>query len=71
MGEIQCMYACRDLWDSIRVGKKINPLDAMGISLNKQEMMYKVLATSIILKPYKLLWAYGLCVHGWLSVKQG
>ena len=28
-----------------------NPLDAMGISLNKQKLMYKVLAPSIMIDP--------------------
>ena len=44
----------------------------MGISLNKQKLMYNVLAPSII-TPYKFLWTYGgsghICVGGWLSVK--
>ena len=29
----------------------LNPLDAMGISLNKQKLMYKVLAPSIMIDP--------------------
>ena len=42
--------------------KIINPLDAMGISLNKQNFMYKVLAPSII-TPYEFLWTYGGSGH--------
>ena len=50
----------------------LNPLDAMGISLNMQKLMYKVLAPSIM-TPYKFimdlwrLWTH-LCIRGWLSV---
>ena len=49
----------------------INPLDAIGIFLNKQNFIYRVLASSII-TPYKLLWRLWthlhVCVRGWLSV---
>ena len=54
----------RDITNAMRY-----PLDAMGIFLNKQSFMYKVLAPCII-TPYKFLWTYGssgLC--DWLSVK--
>ena len=44
----------------------------MGICLNKQKLLYKVLAPSIItpfkfLRTYRRLWAH-LCVRSWLSV---
>ena len=39
----------------------------MGISLNKQKLMYEVLAPSIM-NSYGLVEAH-LCVRGWLSVK--
>ena len=44
-----------------------NPLDAMGISLDKQKLMYKVLAPSIM-TPYKFLWTYGGSGHNYVSV---
>ena len=40
----------------------LNPLDAMGICLNKHKLMYSVLAPSIITThthPYTFLWTYG------------
>ena len=37
----------------------IHVLDAMGIFLNKQKVMYKLSASSIT-TPYKFLWTYGL-----------
>ena len=45
----------------------LNPLDAMGICLNKQKLMYEVLVPSVI-TPLMDLWTH-LCVCGWLSVK--
>ena len=55
------------------IGSRTEPLtciiDAMGICLSKQKLMYKVLAPSII-TPIFLMEALGtLCVRGWLSVK--
>ena len=48
----------------------INPLDAIGISLNKQKLMYTVLAPSININSYGHMEALDtLCVRGWLSVK--
>ena len=45
----------------------------MGICLNKQKLMYKVLAPSSIYNPHKN--SYGLMkalyVRGWLSDKEG
>ena len=45
----------------------INPLDAIGIFLNKQNFIYRVLASSII-TPYKLLWTYGGSGHIYMYV---
>ena len=39
-----------------------NPLDATGISLNKQKLMYNILTPSIT-APYKFLWTYGGSGH--------
>ena len=39
-----------------------NPLDTMGICLNKQKLMHSVLVPSII-TPYKFLWTYGGSGH--------
>jgi hypothetical protein len=44
-----------------------NPLDAMGISLNKHKLMYDILTPSII-APYKFLWTYGGSGHIYVSV---
>ena len=41
----------------------------MGICLNKQKLMYKVLAPSTHKNSYGLMKA--LCVRGWLSDKEG
>ena len=51
------------------------PFDAMGICLNKQKLMYKVLVPSIIIPTciYILMDLWSLWTHlhvgGWLSVK--
>ena len=39
-----------------------NPLGAIGVSLNKQKLMYNILAPSII-AIYKFLCTYGGSVH--------
>ena len=45
-----------------------NPLDTMGIFLNKQNIfMFEVLAPRII-TPYKFLWTYGGSGHIYVSV---
>ena len=49
----------------------LNPLGAMGISLNKQKLMYNILMSSII-AIHKFLWNYGssehIYAHGLLRV---
>ena len=49
------------------LGRSKNPLDAMGICLNKQKLMYKVLAPSS--NPHiKFLWTYEGSEHMYVSV---
>ena len=43
-------------------GANNNPLGAIGVSLNKQKLMYNILAPSII-AIYKFLCTYGGSVH--------
>ena len=48
------------IWDKVYLN--IDPLDAMGICLKKQKLMYKVL----LLPLYEFLWTYGGSGHVYL-----
>ena len=55
------MHTERCIFDTVGLCFLI-PLDTMGISLNKQKVMYNILTLSII-PIYKFLWTYGGSRH--------